>query len=187
VTRRPTGSEWRAFRAALVAAAREDNPLLAVSGVLDLLAVCGASNVEREALGKLQIVVADLLEGRQQSALLPQPKRRRGKPKVSYAAEEQRAIACALAELYQQRDGVPLRAACARAARVLRHMPEMREARTPAIAIAKWREAAAEDVSRRTALRLILDKFRARIAVHAPRKMEAAFVAMARRYVKNPE
>jgi hypothetical protein len=81
--------------------------------------------------------------------------------------EMQQAYAIALLEAYI-RAGIDLKAAARRAATVLDDLLALRSLTGDrARAIIRWRERAAEDVGRRTALRLAVDGMRERLAREA--------------------
>jgi len=182
VTRRPTGSEWRAFLEALAEAGRDENPVAALSALRGLLDACGATAAEQAIIMRLRLALSDLADGRETPAFLRDPGKPHGRARMPSEREMQMAYAVALLEAYM-RAGIDLKAAARRAATMLRDLPALRglTGDRPR-AIIRWRERAAEDVGRHTALRLAVDGARERLAREADldvieRAIRAAAVA----------
>ena len=183
MTRRPTGSEWRAFLEALAEAGRDENPVAALSAILDLLDVCEVRHAEQRAIiTRLRLALSDLAAGREVPAFLRAPGKPHGRARMPSEREVQMAYAVALLESYL-RAGIDIRTAARRAATVLEGLPALRSLTGDrARAIIRWRERAAEDVGRRTTLRLAVDGMRERLAREADldvieRKIRAAATA----------
>jgi len=182
VTRRPTGSEWRAFLEALAEAGRDENPVAALSAILDLFDACGVTAAERAIVTRLRLALHDLAAGREVPAFLRDPGKPHGRARMPSEREVQMAHAIALLESYL-RAGIDIRTAARRAATVLKALPALRSLTGDrARAIIRWRERAAEDVGRHTALRLAVDGMRERLAREADldvieRAIRAAAVA----------
>ena len=182
MTRRPTGSEWRAFLEALAKAGRDENPVAGLSAMLDLFDACGVTAAERAIITRLRLALSDLADGREVPAFLRDPGKPHGRARMPSEREVQMAYAVALLESYL-RAGIDIRTAARRAATVLEGLPALRSLTGDrARAIIRWRERAAEDVGRRTTLRLAVDGMRERLAREADldvieRKIRAAATA----------
>jgi len=164
VTRRPTGGEWRSFLEALAESGRADDAVAGLSALRDLLGACGATAAERAIITRSRLALSDLADVREVPAFLRDPGKQHGRARMPSEREMQMAYAVVMLEACL-RAGLAMNAAARRAATVLEGLPALRSLTGDrARAIIRWRERAAEDVGRHTALRLAVDGMRERLA-----------------------